>query len=191
MTAKCTEPKLDARTPRDLRLVREVAFLHGWRLREGIAESTIRRARHPNYRVQSNAIDRLLMARSRRADQRRKGPLFGVNPTKSPRARNDEIDPLRTSCSEPQPSALRFPSTLPRLRRTVHPTETPAQSVRAFNSPLSPGSLSESPFSSLRNMSGERKSCAHSVHTRSDHFGDLPQLQCRNGSYRSFANTVR
>src|ERR1700694_28738 len=35
---------------------------------------------------------------------------------------------------------VRFPSTFSRLRRTVQATETPAQSVRAFNSPLSPGS---------------------------------------------------
>src|SRR6266567_1467486 len=33
------------------------------------------------------------MARSRRTDWRRKGPLLGVNRTKSPRARIDEIDP--------------------------------------------------------------------------------------------------
>src|ERR1700674_5812158 len=36
---------------------------------------------------------------------------------------------------------VRFPSTFSRPRRTVQATETPAQSVRAFNSPLSPGSL--------------------------------------------------
>src|SRR6266700_5680620 len=34
-----------------------------------------------------------LLARFRRADERRKGPLLGVNRTKSPRARIDEIDP--------------------------------------------------------------------------------------------------
>jgi len=33
------------------------------------------------------------LARFRRADERRKGPLLGVNRTKSPRARIDEIDP--------------------------------------------------------------------------------------------------
>ena len=35
------------------------------------------------------------MARSRRADWHRKGPLLGVNRTKSPRARIDEIDHTR------------------------------------------------------------------------------------------------